>query len=119
MAGPKLKITMRQQAILIWLRDHPGATMQQISEGSPTDLEESERWNARNRPGDDREWAVPTIAYPTVQQSMLKLIDLGLARREPERRGTADPPYQHYFVSMPESQDELEQAFARDAVEHR
>jgi len=114
------KLTMRQQAILIWLRDHPGATMQQIADGSPIDLEESERWNEEGRErGDDREWQLPSISYPTVQQSMTKLIPLGHVRREPEVRGSTDPPYQHYFVSMPESEDELEQAFALEAVEHK
>jgi len=105
-----MRLTMRQAWILGYLSEHPGATLTQISEGSPVNEEKTADFQERF-PG-YAHIEVPSITYPTAQQAMRRLLDLGLVRREPEERQSNGPSYRHFFIAMPESDDPFERAFA-------
>jgi hypothetical protein len=110
------KLTMRQQWILSFLRDNQGATLKEISEASPPNIEATEAFEERHPTYEGEPYTVRSVEYPTAQQSVARLIDLGLVRREPEDRRPADGPYMHFLVQMPESDDPLEKLFAEDVM---
>lgn len=113
----KRKLTVKELWILGYLRDFPGATLKQIEEHSPIDEAKSQRWNDESRTrGNDRvDWRIPSIEYATAQQSVVRLLNAGLVRREPEQRRPQDPPYAHFFVQFPESDDPLEALLVEEA----
>lgn len=104
------RLTSRQWWVLDYLAEHPGATLQQIADASPVNETATEKWRTEH-PNSSATFTVHSIEYPTAQQSMTRLVDAGLVRREPEDRRPADPPYRHFLVDLPETDDPLERAF--------
>lgn len=104
------KLTQRQWWILHYLAEHPGATLQQIADASPVNETATEEWRAEH-PNSTASYTVRSIEYPTAQASMTRLLDAGLVRRDPVDREPAGPPYHHFLVKLPDTEDALEQAF--------
>lgn len=105
------RLTLRQQWVLLYLRTDPGATLARISENSPINRPKTAALRERHRTLADVK--VRSIEYPTAQQAVRRLLDLGLVRREPEDRRSTDPPYRHFLTgkTMP-TDDPLERDFA-------
>ena len=65
------KLTTRQLWILVYLRDNPGATLQQIADASPVEKRKTEKLRERAKqygwPGDYDKHVVHAVEYPTAQ----------------------------------------------------
>jgi hypothetical protein len=94
-------LTLRGEWVLLYVHDHPGATMKEISENSPIDLAKTAEYEERHPHLD---WSIPSVEYPVVQQQMKRLLDMGCVRRE----GCARYGYAHFFVAWPENEDSFE-----------